>query len=84
MAPGRITVERFVPSFGRKIRVSADGGGSAGDGGSGLAASRYTETYLRADSDGEVVVQVKSLDGGPVTLNGLELLGEPQAYTPRD
>lgn len=78
----RLVAESFSPTYGRRIHVSEDGGGSAGDGGSDLAAANDLEFDVHASAGGEVVIRFATTGStGPITLNGFELLGEPRPYT---
>ncbi|TWT40657.1 Beta-galactosidase [Botrimarina hoheduenensis] len=80
---GRVSSHRYLPTFGREIQVSAAGGGSAGDGGSNHAAGRPATHTLRVAGGSAVTVRIVAEGGaGAVTLNGIELTGEPEAYRP--
>ncbi|QDT68675.1 Beta-galactosidase [Planctomycetes bacterium MalM25] len=65
----------FKPTYGKKIQVSAAGGGGAGDGGSNLAAGGYAETRVTASGEAPVLLRIAAdSPEGPIALSGLEIV----------
>jgi beta-galactosidase len=70
----RVAYKNYTPTFGSKIRVSDEGVGGAGDGGSNLGAAGYALTQVQSDGKEQIIIKfIGKSDIGIIGLNGFDL-----------